>query len=160
MSETTPEPAAPPAALPPPPPPPANVRRPALFSLVWLIPLIAAIIAFYLGYRTLIEQGPLMTLTFDTAEGLAAGQTQVKYKAVRLATADLIALSHDNSHVVVKVRMSEVGARFLTSHARFWVERPRFNLSDLSGLDTLVSGAYISVDPRAPGGTYASHFHG
>ena len=158
MSETTSEPAAPPAALPPP-PPPATVRRP-VFSLVWLIPLIAAIIAGYLGYRTLIEQGPLMTLTFDTAEGLAAGQTQVKYKAVALGTVESIDLSPDNSHVAVKVRMNHVGARFLTSNARFWVERPRFNLTDLSALDTLVSGAYISVDPGAPGGTYQDHFTG
>src|SRR3984957_6505994 len=152
MSETTSEPAAPPAALPPPPPPPP--LPPPVFSLVWLIPVIAAIIAGYLGYRTLIEQGPLMTLTFDTAEGLAAGQTQVKYKAVALGTVESIDLSPDNGHVVVQVRMNHVGARFLTSNARFWVERPRFSLADLSALDTLVSGAYISVDPGAPGGSY------
>jgi paraquat-inducible protein B len=160
MSQTTPPPIpAPPTPPAPTAPPPANVRRP-LFSLVWLIPLIAAIIAGYLGYRTLIEQGPLMTLSFDTAEGLAAGQTQVKYKAVALGTVDSIDLSRDHSHVVVKVRMNNVGARFLNSNARFWVERPRFNLTDLSGLDTLVSGAYISVDPGPPGGTYQNSFTG
>lgn len=141
------------------PPPTAPLRRPFM-SPVWLIPLVAAFIALYLGYRTVIERGPLMTLTFNTAEGLEAGQTQVKYKAVALGTVESIDLAKDNSHVVVKVRMNEAGKPFLTNHARFWVERPRFDLTDLSGLDTLVSGAYISVDPGPPGGTYLNHFAG
>ena len=95
-----------------------------------------------------------------SADGLAAGQTQLNYKAVALGTVESIDLAPDNSHVVVKVRMTEVGARFLTSHARFWVERPRFNLSDISGIETLVSGSYITVDPGAPGGDYQTDFTG
>jgi paraquat-inducible protein B len=71
-----------------------------------------------------------------------------------------IDLAKDNSHVVVKVRMNNVGARFLNSHARFWVERPRLDLADTSGIETLVSGAYISVDPGVPGGTYQDNFIG
>jgi paraquat-inducible protein B len=155
MSETS-RPLEPPV---PPSPPRAKLRR-RRFSFVWLIPLLAAVIAGYLGYRTLIQQGPLLTLTFDTAQGLAAGQTQVKYKAVALGTVDSIDLSKDNSHVVVKVRMNDVGRRFLTSHARFWVVRPRFTPGDLSGLDTLVSGAFIAVDPGTPGGHQQQDFTG
>ncbi|WP_298281656.1 intermembrane transport protein PqiB [Acidocella sp.] len=144
---------------PPPAPPKAVIRRPR-FQLVWLIPLIAAAIAGYLGYRTIIEQGPLLTLTFTTADGLEAGQTQVKYKAVALGTVESIGLSRDNSHVIVKVRMNATGARFLTSHARFWVERPRLNLADTSGIETIVSGPYIAVDPGPPGGQYQRDFAG
>ncbi|MCB5943862.1 intermembrane transport protein PqiB [Acidocella sp. KAb 2-4] len=151
MNETTPPPAAP--------PPRARLRRPR-FQFVWLIPIIAAMIAGYLGYRTLIEQGPLLTLTFDTAQGLEAGQTQLKFKDVALGTVESIDLAKDNSHVIVKVRMNHVGARFLTSHARFWVERPRLNFADTSGFETLVSGAYISVDPGPPGGDYQDNFIG
>jgi paraquat-inducible protein B len=125
-----------------------------------LIPLVALGIAGYLGYRTVLEQGPLLTLTFSTAEGLAAGQTQVKYKAVQLGTVESIDLSRDNETVVVKVRMNHVGRRFLNSHARFWVVRPRLTPGDLSGLDTLVSGAYIAVDPGTGGGHAEDHFVG
>jgi paraquat-inducible protein B len=145
--------------LPPSPPRRAALRR-RRFSFVWAIPIIAAVIAGYLGYRTIIEQGPVLTLSFDTAEGLAAGQTQVKYKAVAVGTVDSIDLSSDNSHVIVKVRMNNVGRRFLTSHARFWVVRPRFTPGDLSGLDTLVSGAFIAVDPGLPGGREQRDFIG
>jgi paraquat-inducible protein B len=145
---------------PPPPAPPPAKLRPRSFSFVWLIPIIAALIAGYLGYRTVLQQGPLLTLSFSTAEDLAAGQTQVKYKAVALGTVDSIDLSGDNQRVIVKVRMNGVGSRFLTSHARFWVVRPHFAPGDLSGLDTLVSGAYIAVDPGAAGGTYQDKFSG
>ena len=140
-------------------PPRATLRRQS-FNIVWLVPIIAAIIAGYLGYRTIMEQGPLLTLTFTNAEGLAAGQTQLKYKAVALGTVESIDLAKDNSHVIVKVRMTNVGKRFLNSNARFWVERPRLNVSDISGFETLVSGAYISVDPGKPGGRYQDQFTG
>jgi paraquat-inducible protein B len=122
--------------------------------------LVALVIAGYLGYRTVLEQGPLLTLTFSTAEGLAAGQTQVKYKAVQLGTVESIDLSKDNETVVVQVRMTHVGRRFLSSHARFWVVRPRLTPGDLTGLETLVSGAYIAVDPGDPGGRYQDRFVG
>jgi paraquat-inducible protein B len=141
------------------PPPPVHIRR-RHFSFVWIIPILAALIAIYLGYRTIIEQGPLVTITFSTAQGLAAGQTQVKYKAVALGTVESIDLSPDNEHVVVRVRMNNLGTRFLTNHARFWVVRPRFSVTNLSGLDTLVSGAFIGVDPGSNGGRYETHFKG
>jgi paraquat-inducible protein B len=148
------------AQTPPPQTPPRAALRRRRFSFVWLIPLVALGIAGYLGYRTVLEQGPLLTLTFSTAEGLAAGQTEMKYKAVQLGTVEGIDLSKDNATVVVKVRMNHVGARFLNSHARFWVVRPRLTPGDLSGLDTLVSGAYIAVDPGKQGGSYQDHFVG
>lgn len=146
----------------PPPPltaPSAKLRRPR-FQLVWLIPVVAAIIAGYLGYRTIMERGPLLTLTFNSGDGLAAGQTQLNYKAVSLGTVESIDLARDNSHVIVQVRMTNVGARFLTNHARFWVVRPRFNVSDVSGIETLLSGSYITVDPGQPGGAAQSEFTG
>jgi paraquat-inducible protein B len=152
------------AQTPPPQTPPPTAPRAALrrrrFSMVWVIPLVALLIAGYLGYRTLLQQGPLLTLTFSTAEGLAAGQTQVKYKAVQLGTVESIDLSPDNESVIVKVRMTHVGRRFMTSNARFWVVRPRFTPGDLSGLDTLVSGAFIAVDPGVGNSHYQDRFVG
>ena len=130
------------AQSPPPPasprPPPRAALRRRRFSFVWLIPLVALGIAGYLGYRTILERGPLLTLRFSTAEGLADGQTQVKYKAVQLGTVEGIDLSPDNNSVIVRVRMNHVGERFLNSHARFWVVRPRLTPGDLSGFETLV----------------------
>lgn len=137
----------------------AVLRRPR-FQLVWLIPIMAAVIAGYLGYRTLMERGPLLILTFENASGLQVGQTQLKYKAVALGTVEAIDLAANNGHVVVKVRMNNIGRRFLTSNARFWVVSPRMSFSDISSFETIVSGAYITVDPGKPGGHFEDHFVG
>jgi paraquat-inducible protein B len=158
MSET--EPPAPAAPTHDPAPPRAQMRRSRGFSFVWLIPLIAAAIAGYLAYQTLLQRGPLLTLSFDNADGLETGQTQVKFKNVALGTVESVDLSQDNSHVVIQVRMNEAGKRLLTDRARFWVVRPRFTSGDISGLDTLVSGAYIAIDPGAAGGRYTTNFTG
>jgi paraquat-inducible protein B len=139
--------------------PPGRVRRPR-FSFVWMIPIIAVLIAGYLGYRTITEEGPLLTLTFRTADGLTSGQTQLKYKSVALGTVESIALSKDHTKVIVGVRMTSAGAPFMTSNARFWVVKPNFSASGISGLDTLISGSYITLDPGLPGGASQDHFTG
>jgi paraquat-inducible protein B len=139
--------------------PAGRIRRPR-FSIVWIIPIVAALIAGYLGYHTVMEEGPLLTIAFNNGEGLSAAQTQVKYKDVALGTVESIALSHNHKDVIVRVRMTSVGAPFMTSHARFWVVRPSFSAAGISGLDTLISGSYIAVDPGATDGSYQDSFVG
>ncbi len=137
----------------------AQVRR-RRFSLVWIIPLVAIGIAIYLGVQALNNRGPLITLTFLTGDGLTAGQTQVRHKAVSLGTVEDIALSHDLKAVDVRVRLNAQGSRIVTDHARFWVVRPRISSGSISGLETLVSGAFIAVDPGDPGGKPKTDFTG
>ncbi|MGI3777142.1 MAG: intermembrane transport protein PqiB [Janthinobacterium lividum] len=137
----------------------ASVRRRHL-SLVWIIPVVALLAAGYLGVRALNDRGPLATITFNTADGLTANQTQVKHKAVGLGTVEEISLAKDLSHVIVKVRMNSQGEHVLTDHARFWVVKPRISSGSISGLETLVSGAFIAIDPGDPGGAPKTDFAG
>ncbi len=146
-----------PASLPP--PPPARARPPRI-PLVWLVPVVAALIAGFLAWRQWGQEGDLITITFATANGLVAGQTQVRHKSVALGTVTDIRLSRDMSHVIVHVRMSRDATPILTDHAQFWVVRPRLSAGYVSGLETLVSGAYIDVDPGAPGGHHKTDFAG
>ena len=131
--------------------PQARTKRSRL-SLIWLIPLVAVAIGGYLAWRTLSQRGPLITITFDTADGITADQTQVKYKAVTLGTVESVRLVNDMAHVAVAVRMKAEAAPYLTDHARFWVVRPRLTPGNISGLETLVSGAYIAMDPGSSNG--------
>lgn len=140
-------------------PAPARPRRPRL-PLIWLVPAIAALIAGFLAWRDWSQQGELITLTFSTANGLTAGVTQVRHKSVALGTVRDIRLSQDMSHVIVHVRMTRDATPILTDHAQFWVVRPRFSAGYISGLETLVSGAYIDVDPGPPGGQRKTDFTG
>jgi paraquat-inducible protein B len=130
------------------------------FSFIWLVPVVAGLISIYLAATYLADRGPLITITFKTANGITAQQTDVKHKDVSLGTVENVHLSDDMKQVIVHVRMKREGAKIMTSHARFWVVRPRLSLSDISGLETLVSGAYIEVDPGDAGGTPQSDFTG
>ncbi|MBB2164702.1 MCE family protein [Gluconacetobacter sp. 1b LMG 1731] len=140
-------------------PPEASARR-YRFSIVWLVPIVAVAIAGYLGWRGIMGRGPDITIIFDTADGLTSGQTQVKNKAVPLGTVQDVTLTPDMRHVEVKVRMSANASPMLTDHARFWVVRPRLNGASVTGLETLMTGAYIAMDPGVPGGASASKFKG
>jgi paraquat-inducible protein B len=139
--------------------PEARLRRPP-FQLIWLIPIVAAIVAIFLAWRAIAERGPTITLTFQTGEGLTAGQTRVRHKAVDLGTVETVRLSPDMSHVEVRVAMTREATPVLTNHARFWVVRPRLSLSNISGLETVLSGPFIAVDPGEPGGHPANAFVG
>ncbi len=139
--------------------PEAKVRR-SRVSLIWLIPLVAAVIAAWLGYRTMSQQGSLVTLSFRSADGLTAGQTRVRHKAVELGQVETIRLSDDMSHVIVTVRMRREADPYLTDMARFWVVRPRLSSGSLAGIETLVSGSYIEMDPGGRDGARRVEFTG
>ena len=140
--------------------PMSAVLRRHRFNLIWLVPIVAITISIYLGVRFLSDRGPLVTITFATGNGITAGQTEVRHKAVPLGMVETMHLSRDLKEVIVHVRMKKEGDKILTDHARFWVERPRLTPGSISGLETLVSGAYIEVDPGAPGGTPTYKFTG
>jgi paraquat-inducible protein B len=136
------------------------IQRLRRISPVWIIPIVAALVAGFLVWRTVSREGPTITITFLSGDGLTAGQTNVKHKAVDLGTVRSIVLSPDMSHVIVRVEMQREAAPVLTDHARFWVVRPRLTPSNISGLETLVSGSYIELDPGAPGGEGRREFTG
>jgi paraquat-inducible protein B len=127
--------------------PEAAVGRGRRISLIWLIPLVAAAVAGWLAYRAITSQGPLITIQFESAEGLEAGQTPVKYKDVEVGRVEGIAISEDLQHIIVTARMVPRAARYLTDKTQFWIVRPRVGTGGVSGLSTLVSGSYIEIDP-------------
>ncbi len=137
----------------------AHVRR-SKFSLVWLIPLVALAVAGYLGFRTVRSEGPRITISFKTGDGLVAGQTRVRHKAVELGQVESVRLAEDMQTVVVGLRMQREAAPYLTDQARFWVVRPRLSSGSISGIETLVSGSYIEMDPGGREGKAQTQFVG
>jgi paraquat-inducible protein B len=145
--------------------PPSAVVRSLLdrkrgLSLIWAIPVVTLFIGGWLAWRTLSERGPLVTITFETAEGLQTTQSHVRHKEVDMGVVEKIALSSDLSRVVVTVRMNKEAAPLLTDKARFWVVRPRFFAGSISGLSTLFSGSYIDLLPAGEGGEPQTAFVG
>ncbi len=116
------------------------------FSLIWLVPIVAAVAGLVLVVRTYLEAGPIINLSFETAEGLEAGKTEVRYKNVVVGKVRRVTLSRDHTHVVAMVDLNKDASRLAVEDSRFWVERPRIGINGVSGIDTLLSGAYIGVD--------------
>ena len=116
------------------------------FSLIWLVPIVAAVAGLVLVVRTYLETGPTINLTFETAEGLEAGKTEVRYKNVVVGKVRRVTLSRDHTHIVAIVDLNKDASRLAVEDSRFWVERPRVGINGVSGIETLLSGAYIGVD--------------
>lgn len=115
--------------------------------LVWIIPVVAALAAAWLGYSTYSKEGPTITITFESASGLEPGKTKIKYRDVPLGVVSAVELSDDLTHVVVTAKMDKSAENQLHEDTEFWVENARVTASGVSGLGTLVSGAYIGVKP-------------
>jgi paraquat-inducible protein B len=138
--------------------PEGKVKKPGGFSSIWIIPIVALIVAGGLAYRTISERGPLITISFETAEGLEEGKTTLQYRSVAIGMVESIELSKDG--VVVRARINPAATQHVTEGSRFWVVRPRVGAGGITGFGTLLSGAYITLDPGLPDAKKARHFKG
>jgi paraquat-inducible protein B len=125
---------------------PAVRRRRMLPSLVWLVPIVAALIGLSMLVNAWLSEGPKITIAFKTAAGLEAGKTPIKYKDVVVGAVTAIALSEDGTHVEVTAELARSASSLTREDTRFWVVRPRIGIGGVSGVDTLLSGAYIAAD--------------
>ena len=113
---------------------------------VWLIPIVAAVVGASIIWSTLSKQGPRITITFQSADGLEEGKTQVRYRNVVIGTVKDIRLSDKLDNVLVDVELTDDATVFAHEGATFWVVKPRIGLGGVSGLSTLISGSYIEAD--------------
>ncbi|MFJ4153688.1 intermembrane transport protein PqiB [Pseudomonas sp. NPDC089752] len=125
----------------------AQVRTRRLnVSLVWVVPILALLVGASLVVRNWMEQGPVITISFRSGEGLVAHKTQVRYRAVVIGEVTSVELAADRKSVDAKVELSKEAESFATEGARFWVVRPRIGAGGISGVDTLLSGSFIGAD--------------
>ncbi len=135
-----------------------TIRKRGGLSLVWVIPLVVAITGGWLIVKTLTEKGPVITISFKTAEGIEAGKTRLRYKNIEVGVVESVRFNDDASKVLLTAQMSLNAAPFLRRGTRFWVVRPQLSLRGVSGLSTLISGTYIDIKPGA--GAELRHFQG
>ncbi len=129
--------------------PTASVRARRPIPLVWIVPILTGLIALWLAYETWSKKGPVITVTFETAAGLTAGQSQLKYKNVVMGTVKSIDVAPDLAHVVVTIETTRDAEPLLTDKTIFWVVKPELFAGSLTGLETLLSGSYIGMRPEA-----------
>ncbi|HET9763926.1 MAG TPA: MlaD family protein [Casimicrobiaceae bacterium] len=129
--------------------PEATVDRPkrGRISVIWIIPLIAALVAIGLAVQRIRSEGPTIEVIFGAAEGIEAGKTLVKYKDVVIGRVTAVELTNDFSKVRVTAKIAKHAAGLMVDDASFWIVQPTVSLSGISGLGTLLSGNYIGFRP-------------
>src|SRR5271170_6407149 len=115
-------------------------------SLVWFIPILAAVVGAWVAVTRVLSEGPKITIVMKSAEGLEAGKTKIHYNGVDIGTVTTIELSGDHEHVILHAQMAPKTETFLVEDTKFWVVRPRISGANVTGLGTLISGAYIGVE--------------
>jgi len=121
-------------------------KKSTRISIVWIIPILAAVVAIGIAIQRVLSEGPAITIVFKVAEGLEAGKTFVKYKDVNIGQVTAVKLSADYSKVEVTAKIDKSAAGLMVEDAKFWVVEPRVSLSGVSGLGTLLSGNYIGFE--------------
>jgi paraquat-inducible protein B len=115
-------------------------------QLVWLIPAIAALAGGWFAVKSALDKGPTVSIEFRTAEGIEAGKTRVRYRDIDVGVVTQVVLREDAQTIVVTAELAKEAAQLLVEDSRFWVVRPRITGGGVSGLGTLLSGAYIGLD--------------
>ncbi|MFT5718645.1 MAG: paraquat-inducible protein B [Oleiphilaceae bacterium] len=128
-------------------------------SPIWIVPFIALLIAGWLALKTWQNKGPEVQIIFDDAAGIIVGKTHVKFRDVVVGKVTNIKLTNDFQKVTTLVELDPQVESLVSEFTRFWVVSPRISLSGVSGLDTLLSGVYIEMDPGERG-KYRSRFEG
>jgi paraquat-inducible protein B len=140
--------------------PRARIGRSRRISVIWIIPLVAVAIGAWLAWDTWSKEGPTIKISFDSGEGLQAGQSQLKYRDIVFGTVKSLELAPDHTHVVVTVATTHEAKPLLTDRTIFWVVKPRLFAGNISGLETLLSGSYIGMMPGEAGGKAQHNFVG
>ncbi len=123
----------------------AKKRR---FSTVWIVPIVALLIGALLIYKSVSQKGPTVQISFKSAEGIVAGKSVVKYKDIKVGKVTDVRFSDDLKSVIVTAELNKEMKRYLGKKTRFWIVNARLTAQSVEGLDTLLSGAYIGMDPH------------
>ncbi|MEX2519619.1 MAG: MlaD family protein [Paracoccaceae bacterium] len=127
-------------------------------SLIWAFPVVAVLVTLALLWRDYAGRGPVIEISFPTAAGLVPGDTGLKFRNVEVGRVEDLNFSADLSRVVAVVRVDPEIARYLDEDAEFWVVRPEVNAQGISGLETVISGAYIEGSWNAEEGVARRKF--
>lgn len=121
-------------------------KRRGRISVIWIVPLFAAVVAIGIAIQRIVSEGPTITIVFKAAEGVEAGKTFVKYKDVNIGQVTAVKLAADYSKVEITAKIDKSAGGLMVEDAKFWVVEPRVTLSGVSGLGTLLSGNYIGFE--------------
>lgn len=129
----------------------AKVDQIKRWSPVWIIPLVTVLIGAWILFYHFSHQGPEVTLITTNAEGIEGGKTAIKSRSVDVGVVESAVLTDDLHHVEIKARLNAGMEKLLHGDSAFWVVKPQVGREGITGLGTLLSGAYIELQPGSKG---------
>jgi paraquat-inducible protein B len=127
-------------------------------AAIWVVPLVAAIVAAYLIYDRLKEHGPEITIKFRDGSGIRVGQTPILYRGVQVGEVTGVGLSKDQRRVEIRARLQRSAAGIAREGSVFWIVRPEVGFGSITGLGTVITGPEIQALPGT--GEERSEFDG
>jgi paraquat-inducible protein B len=138
--------------------PSPKVSRAPAYPLIWVVPLLALAVGAWMGLREIHDRGPKITIDFSDGAGVESGKTTLVYKGVTAGSVKSVVLKPGLNGVTITVRLTKNGADLARTGSKFWIVHPEIGFSGVKGLDTLVSGVKLNVDPGT--GPEETHFVG
>jgi paraquat-inducible protein B len=139
---------------------PPEIRRAQRWNIVWVVPIVALLTGAWLLFRHFTSAGPIAHVRFETAEQIAAAKTEVRCRSVKVGIVRSVALSEDLQSVMVDIEMDSKAKHLLRKDTRFWVVKVRFSGASVTGINTVLEGAHIELDPGPEDAEPESHFVG
>ncbi|SDP09220.1 PqiB family protein [Pseudomonas jinjuensis] len=127
--------------------PAPKTRKTSNWSAIWILPLIALAIGAWLAWRAYDQAGVDIQVHFETGNGIQVNKTEVVYKGIPIGKVTDLHVTTDVKGVIATIEMRKEAAPYLSKDTRFWLVKPRVSLAGVTGLETLVSGIYIAIDP-------------
>ena len=129
-------------------------------SFIWLIPILALVVALGAAWNNFNQQGPLIEITFENAAGVKAGETELRFRDIRVGLVETVGFTEDLKQVRVGVRINKDLTDFVDGESQFWVVRPEVSAQGVTGLDTVLSGVYIQGTWDGEAGGFRTNFEG
>jgi paraquat-inducible protein B len=133
--------------------PKAKIEKSRFTQLLWLVPVAAALMCAWYACQDIIFAGPTITVYFENTDGLQEQNSFIQYRGVNIGEVETVKLAHDQQRVAVTIKLNPSAADIARQGSVFWIVRPELKLGSVSGLRTIVSGDYITVQPGNGGRT-------
>lgn len=127
--------------------PKAKIQKDALSWFFWALPVCAAGLCIWFLLHDFVLSGPTVTIYFQNAEGLQEQNSMIKYRGIAIGQVETLNLAKDGQTVAVKVKLDRSARKIARAGSVFWIVRPQLRLGAISGLQTIVSGSYVTVQP-------------
>ena len=125
----------------------ATVSSGRKFSAIWILPLVTLVVGVIIVVHSMMTEGPTITIDFATADGLDVGKTKVRLLSVNVGVVENVSIKEDLSGVTATIKLDQKTRHLLVDDTRFWIVRARVGAGGISGLGTILSGAYIEMAP-------------